>query len=356
METIEERIKKIEDEIRITPYHKGTEHYIGKLRAKIARLKEELIERRIGGGGGYAVRKSGDASVILFGFPSVGKSTLINKLTSAQSKVGEYDFTTLDVIPGMMNYKGAKIQIFDVPGVIKGAAEGKGRGKQVISVVRSADLIVIMVDPKTLNKIDVLKKELWQAGIRLNQDPPKVTIIKNLSGGLKINSSYPLQILPEMIKEIAQEFRIVNAEIIIKEQISQERLIDAFFGNRAYLPYLAVLNKADLMPEGVSKPDSIDLVISAEKNIGIEELKQAIWSKLNLVRIYLKKEGLPPDTETPFILKQGENLNNILKNISICTKETFKKAKISGPGAKYPNQEVPLAFVPQDETIVEFSS
>lgn len=357
METIEERIKKIEEEIRKTPYHKGTEHHIGKLRARIARLKEELLEKRTGGGGGgYAVRKTGDASVVLFGFPSVGKSTLINNLTNTQSKVAAYDFTTLEVIPGMMDYKGAKIQIFDVPGVLEGAAEGKGRGKQVISVVRSANLIIIMIDPETINKIDILKKELESAGIRLNQSPPKVTFVKTISGGLKINSSYSLPFSLETIKEVAHEFRIVNGEITIKEPVTLERLIDAIMGNRVYLPYLTVLNKADLLLIKDSKFDSIDLIISAEKNLGLEELRQAIWSKLGLARIYLKKEGCQPDMKNPFIIKLGESLDDILQRISICTKESFKKAKISGPGAKYPNQEVSLTFIPQDGAIVEFSA
>jgi len=357
MDEIEERIIKIEEEIRRTPYHKGTEHHIGKLRARIAKLKDELLEKQSGGGGGkgYGVRKSGDATVVLFGFPSVGKSTLINKLTNAQSKVASYDFTTLEVIPGMMEYKGAKIQIFDIPGVIEGAALGKGRGKEVISVVRAADLIVLIVDPKNQNNLEILKKELETAGIRLNQQPPKIIILKKPSGGLKINSVFSLPFSELTIKEVAGEYKIANAEIAIKEKISFDQLIDAFAGNRVYLPYLTVLNKVDLLP-GFKKPRFIDLAISAEKGLGIEELKEAIWNKLGLARIYLKKKDCPPDLENPFIIRLGESLNNILERISICEKETFKKARIFGPGAKYPNQEVPLTFVPQEGTIVEFSA
>ena len=81
---IDTQIENIEKEIRETPYHKGTEHHIGKLRARLSKLRERLIESSTkkggGGGGGYAVKKQGNATIILIGPPSSGKSTLINNL------------------------------------------------------------------------------------------------------------------------------------------------------------------------------------------------------------------------------------------------------------------------------------
>lgn len=358
METIEERIKLIEEEIRTTPYHKGTEHHIGKLRARIAKLKDELLSKSTGrgGGGGFAIGKTGDASVVLVGFPSVGKSTLINKLTNTQSKVGSYDFTTLSVIPGVMSYKGAKIQIFDIPGIISGAAAGKGRGKEVISVIRTANLIIIILDPKNIDRVDQIKKELFEAGVRLDRKKPNVAIVKSLSGGIKISTNIKLPFSQDSVKEIAKEFRISNGEITIKEPITLDQLIDAFISSRVYLPSLVVLNKIDLTPAFLRKKYQFDLEISAEKGIGLEELKEVIWKKLELVRVYLKPQDGQPDMGNPFIIHLGESLKDIVSRISICNKETFRFARIFGPGAKFPNQEVPLTFIPQEGTIIEFAS
>jgi small GTP-binding protein len=82
------------------------------------------------------VSKSGDARISLVGFPSVGKSTFLSKITKTKSEVAAYSFTTLTAIPGVLEYGGAEIQVLDLPGIIEGAAEGKGRGRQVISAAK----------------------------------------------------------------------------------------------------------------------------------------------------------------------------------------------------------------------------
>ncbi len=361
MQDIDNRILEIEAEIRKTPYHKGTEHHIGKLKARISRLREEKIEKifksKGGGGGGYGIKKTGDASVILVGPPSVGKSTLLNKITHAESKVAAYDFTTVNVIPGMLDYKGAKIQIFDVPGILAGAASGRGRGREVLSVARNTDLIMVMVDIKTVNLIPQILKELHEAGVRLNEEKPRVSIIKETSGGIKVNSTTALKLSYDTIKSLAGEFRLANAEIIIKEDISLDRLIDAFMGNRAYLPYLILINKADLgTPKNLTKffPSEAEiLLISAEDSDNFDELKEKIWEKLDFIRVYLKNNN-EIDKNEPLIIKKGHSLAWILENVAMPKRETFKSAKVFGPGAKYPDQEVSFSFIPQDETIVQF--
>ena len=221
METadIEKQIKDIEDEIFNTQKNKATEHHIGKLKAKLARLRSEVDKRKSMGakGKGFAIKKQGDATIGLVGFPSIGKSTLLNQLTTAESRVGSYDFTTLDTIPGMMYLKGASIQVFDLPGLISGASKGKGRGREVLSAVRNVDLILFMIDAQHKNHLDLMTEELFKGGLRLNQKKPDVVIRRTGHGGINVTSTVKLSYMDyDLIKTISSEY-VTNAEIIVRQ-------------------------------------------------------------------------------------------------------------------------------------------
>ncbi|KAH0083231.1 hypothetical protein KCU60_g15717, partial [Aureobasidium melanogenum] len=120
MVNITEKIKEIEAEMARTQKNKATEYHLGLLKGKLARLRAQLLEPAPGAGGpggeGFDVSKSGDARIALVGFPSVGKSTFMGKITKTKSEVAAYAFTTLTAIPGVLEYGGAEVQILDLPG------------------------------------------------------------------------------------------------------------------------------------------------------------------------------------------------------------------------------------------------
>lgn len=338
------RIKRIEKEIRDTPYHKGTEHHIGKLRATLAKLKDQAdASERIskgGGGPGYAVKKQGDATVTLVGPPSAGKSTLINKLTNAKSKIAPYAFTTVSVIPGMMRYKNANIQILDVPGLIEGAEVGKGRGREVLSVARNSDLLIIMSDIQRPHIITNIVKSLEENGIRINKFPPNVSIEKKIRGGLVVHSNITQDLSKETIAEVAKEYGYGNAEITLRENLTMDTLIDAFSRNRVYIPALFVLNKVDEL-EG-TRMDNI-FYIGAESDINLDDLRNKMYDTLGFLLVYLIKADDKPNTDNPMVVRQGETLQDILDMLGEDMAENKKGAEIWGPGAKHPGQKVSLA-------------
>ena len=188
-----------------TQINKATEHHIVK--AKIAKLRREQEDEHTKKKGaktdGFDVRRAGDATVVLIGLPSVGKSTLLNRMTDAKSTVGAFQFTTLTVVPGMMEYKGAQIQILDLPGIIKGASSGRGLGKRILSVARSADLVLLVLDVFQPYHEEILVTELANIGIRLNQNPPNVVIEKTHTGGIAVAQQKKLtKISEKFLKDI----------------------------------------------------------------------------------------------------------------------------------------------------------
>src|SRR5690348_8201551 len=144
-----------------TQINEKTGHHPGPLQAALVRLREEIESPTSKGGGqAFEIRKGGDATVVLIGLPSVGKSTILNRLTNAKSKVAAYAFTTLTVVPGILRLNGADIQILDLPGIISGASSGRGRGRRVLSVARNADLVLLVLDVFQPGQIRVLRSEL----------------------------------------------------------------------------------------------------------------------------------------------------------------------------------------------------
>ncbi len=353
----EQKIKELEERIANTPYNKATQKAIGQYKAQIAKLKEKQSGGSKGKTEGYSVRKTGDGTVPLLGFPSVGKSTLLNKLTDADSEVGHYAFTTLTVIPGILEYKSAKIQILDVPGIVHGAASGKGRGGEVLSVLRSADLILILLDINYPEHYNALLKEVREAGIRLDTKKPDVQIKKTGKDGIKISSTVKLDIDEETIISILKTFRINNADVLIRSKIGIDELIDCIEDNKVYMPSLVVLNKIDLVSEEelkkIEKKIKPDLKISAHVQEDLEDLKKAIFDKLDLVRIYMKEPGKEADYKEPLIIKRNSSVRNVCTKLHKDFEEKFKFCRIWGPSAKFPGQRQSLKHVLKDEDVLE---
>jgi small GTP-binding protein len=357
---VPERIKEIEDEIRRTQINKATNHHVGLLRAKIARLKQEQEEkagRSSKSTGGYSVRRSGDSTVSIIGLPSVGKSTLLNNLTGADSKIGAFDFTTLDVVPGMMTYKGAKIQILDLPGIIKGAASGKGFGKKVLSVARTSNLVIMVVDVFKPDQTGLLRNELAQIGIRLDQKPPNITVDKKGSGGIQITNLVPESISNSLIGGIMRINKIHHARVFIPEPITTEQFIDVILGNRVYINSVTILNKVDLVDKKTlddikSKIRTNFIPISADKDKNLENLKDAIYQQLDLIRIYLRPKGGEADYEEPLIVPRDSSIFEICAKIHRDVQKNFRYAYVWGNSAKFKGQKVGKKHIVEDEDVV----
>lgn len=355
--TTQDRIQDLEQELSKTKYNKRTQKAVGILKAKIAQLKEKQASRKGPATSGYAVSKSGDATVILVGFPSVGKSTLLNILTGTKSEVAAYAFTTLTVIPGLLKHKSAKIQILDVPGIVEGAASGRGRGKEVLQMTRNADLVIMLLDIFHPDHLPIIERELHDTHLRINEVKPDVSITKKERGGLDIGSTVKLtKIDKETIEGICKELRINNAQIVIRDDITQDQMIDAIQKNKKYVPAIVVINKSDLAPhkvQHVMKQTRADLAVSGVTGENIEELKELIFSKLNFIRIYTKEARKEADMTEPLIMKKDATIRDVCEKLHKDFVKKFRFARIWGSSAKFPGQKVSLKHVLNDEDVVE---
>ncbi|EDQ88673.1 uncharacterized protein MONBRDRAFT_35181 [Monosiga brevicollis MX1] len=356
-----DRIAEIEAEMNRTQKNKATEHHLGLLKARIAKLRAQLIadsETTGPKGEGFEVSKAGDARVVMIGFPSVGKSTLLTSMTKTESNSASYEFTTLTCIPGVLEYSGSRIQLLDLPGIIEGAAQGKGRGKQVIAVARTADLVLMMLDcTKGEKQKELLTKELESCGIRLNQKPPNIYYKPKKAGGVSFNATCKLTKVDErMVKMVLHEYKIHHAEILFREDCTTEQLIDVIVGNRVYLNCLYCYNKIDLVSlEECSRlahlPHSV--VASSALKLNFPYLKDMIWEYLALVRVYTKKKGQFPDLSEPLVLRGGCTVRDACAALHRTLADQVKSALVWGTSTKHDPQKVGLAHLLEDEDVLQ---
>ena len=354
--SLTDRIAEIEEEISSTKYNKVTQHHIGKLKAKLAQLREKVVAQSSGPkGSGYGVRKAGDATVAIVGLPSVGKSTLLNSITGAESETAAYAFTTLDVIPGVLQHRQARIQLLDLPGLIAGAARGAGRGREVLSVIRAADLILHLVDAAEPTP-QVILQELEDAGLRLDQRRPNGAIAHTGRGGIKVVSPVAQELEEEAIKAVAREYGVVNAQIVLRERFDLDLLVDLLAGTRVYPPSLTVLTKVDLTSEAQLAqarelcPNAIEIAPPTGKGLGA--LRDAIYARLDFISVFMKPQGQPADMEEPLVVRRGTTVAEICQALHRDFRRKFRYALVWGDSAKFPGQTVGLAHAVADGDLV----
>ncbi|MDP6489755.1 MAG: 50S ribosome-binding GTPase [Candidatus Poseidoniia archaeon] len=354
--SLTDRIAEIEEEISSTKYNKVTQHHIGKLKAKLAQLREQVVAQSSGPkGSGYGVRKAGDATVAIVGLPSVGKSTLLNSVTAAESETAAYAFTTLDVIPGVLQYRQARIQMLDLPGLIAGAARGAGRGREVLSVIRAADLVLHLVDASEPAS-RVILQELEDAGLRLDGRRPNGAIARTSRGGIEIISTVSQELEEEAIKAVAREYGVVNAQIVLREQFNLDLLVDLLAGTRVYPPSLTVLTKIDLASKTQLAqarelcPNAIE--IAPPTGQGLDALRDAIYERLDFISVFMKPQGQSADLEEPLVVRRGTTVTEICNALHRDFLRKFRYALVWGDSAKFPGQTVGLAHVVADSDLV----
>ena len=306
--TPKEKIICLEEYISAIPKHKGTDRLRADLRKKLSRLKAAEIQAKKKSGRqdvSFHIPREGDGQVIVTGLTNVGKSTLVSKLTNATPKIFEAPYTTWNPTPGMMEFENINIQMIDTPPLNKDFVN-----PELYEMIKKCDVILLMVD--------------------LRADP-----FRQL----------------DMAVKMLEEHRIAPARL--KEKYNKEDRMN-------FIPFLVLANKCDdkSMEEdfrifGELLDDNWpSLPISASTGYNLEKLKQIVFRKLNVIRIYSKPRGKEPDKTTPFVLKAGATVEDFAGKVHRDFLKTLKTAHIWGKDV-FDGQLVARDHVLHDGDIVE---
>ena len=231
---------------------------------------------------------------------------------------------------------------------------------EVLAVVRTADLILLLVDVYR-PQVDVLIRELHNAGLRLNEREADIVITPKNRGGINVRSTVQLSILDdELVKAMVREYGLVNADVVLRQDVDEDQLVDYLQGNRRYVKALAALNKTDVVPEGTWRPIMADLEtrdvtvvpISASMELNLDLLKDTIFDNLDLMRVYMRPRGGETDYEEPLIIRRGATVRDVCDTIHRDIKRKFRFANVWGESAKFPGQSVGLEHILQDGDVL----
>jgi ribosome-interacting GTPase 1 len=307
--TAEERLECLRKMWTLVPKHKASEKLQAELKTKISETKAEVERERKSpkkGSVSYKIPRQGAGQVLLIGGPNAGRSRILSRLTRATPEVAPYPFTTREPHAGMMDWEDARVQLIDTPPITADYLEG-----YLSSMVRAADGCVLVVDlgdddgPFSAEAvIDKLAQVKTVLGGEPPADPedPTIEYVKTLLAANKMSAPG-----------------------------AQDRLdiVREMFANRFPL-----------------------ITLDAESGTGLEDLRNAIYRSLNVIRVYSKKPGKPADMESPFTCPVGSSVAQMAELVHRDFGEKLKSARIWGTGV-FDGQTVTREHVLHDKDVVE---
>jgi ribosome-interacting GTPase 1 len=307
--TAEERLACLKKMWSLLPKHKASEKLQAELKTKISDANKEVeYERRHPKKAGlsYKIPKQGAGQYVLVGGPNAGKSRLLSRLTRAAPEVAPYPFTTHEPLPGMMEWEDVRVQLIDLPPITADFMEG-----YVSSMVRSADAALLLVD-------------------LADDDGPFAAEA----------------VLERLVKT---KTILVGEKPAAVEDPTIEHLRTMMVANKCDLP--GADERLEIVRELFAQRFPIE-VISAEHGTGLEVLRTAIYRFLNVIRVYTKQPGKPPDLTSPFTCPIGSTLVEMASLVHRDFAEGLKSARIWGTGV-FDGQTVKRDHVLHDKDVVE---
>jgi ribosome-interacting GTPase 1 len=308
--TLEEELRCLQVMLQEIPKHKGTDHLQATLKSKIAKAKKDIQSEPRGAGKkgrGFRIPRQGAGTAIILGGPNAGKSQLLASFTRATPEVAPYPFTTQIPAPGMMPFEDVTVQLIDTPPITTDYMETNTNG-----LIRAADVALLLVDLGN------------DAGIEQCQD-----VLDRLN---------------------TTKTRLAKTSYLDEEDIGLSFTRTFLVPNKIDLP--EARGRLDLLHELLAL-DFPEFVVSAEKRIGLEELRSAIYHAMDVVRVYTKLPAAKePDLDRPFTLRRGQTLLELAGQVHKDYLDNLKFARVWG-SAVHDGTVVKADYVLHDKDVVE---
>jgi hypothetical protein len=192
-----------------------------------------------------------------------------------------------------------------------------------------------------------IKRELEGVGVRLDKRRPDVGLRRKSIGGITITKVVKLtRLTDETIKTILAANSAHNADVVFREDVGEDELIDMVMGNRVYIPSVVVVNKIDLNPKVRVPADYIP--ISATEDVNLDRLRETMFRKLDFIRVYLKPQGSKADYGEPLVLKRGATVRDLCLRMHKDFLEKFRYAIVWGESVKHEGQRCGITHVLKD--------
>ena len=299
-QTPQEKIVALQEMLAIMPKHKGTDHLKAQLRSRLSKLMEELEGPSRGPGSGkvepFALPQQGAGRATLIGPTNVGKSLLLSRATGAHSKVGSYALSTLEPVPGMLSFEDIHIQLVDTPPITNLSTQGRLYG-----LLRMSDILVVVVD--------------------LSSDP-----VSQVQEAFQALEDWGFQLLGKGGNEEGPGSELSKPVIIV--------------GNKADVP--GSLDSFQLLESELAVNYPV-LMVSAEEEVGLDELGEEIFRALDVIRVYTKspQQKLGEfQRDAPFVLPWGSTVGDASAYVHKDLVRRLKYAILWGRSGKFEGQHV----------------
>jgi small GTP-binding protein len=350
-----EKLVALQEMQKTAPSHKGGENLRSDISRKIAQLKRDMEKqkeqaKKTGKGASLSVRKEGAGQIVLVGAANSGKSTLLKALTGAEVKVASYPFTTKKPEVGGLKFKGATIQMVEIPAIVEGSSEGKFQGMQLLSIVRNADAIVLVLT--SLEEFELLKKELKQANILLNESKPKISVKRSKFPGISIAGKKFLKVKNDEFVRFLKSLGYHNASVLLEESTTLAKVTQSLDERLVYMKCLALTRDISFKHSLQKKFKGKVVHWHGLEEKEVNQLKKEMFLLLGKVLVYTKKPGREPDYNDPLVLDEGATVADVAKLLHKDFASKLKYVKVWG-SAKFPGQRVAKSYKLKNEDLIE---